>query len=190
MAESIVGRGEPAGVRPARIAVPDIRRNGIATVARVADDASRLDMRLPVLIDVAGHLHHPPRHLLGVNAVVGKIFSVVAIGAALLRSDPGGHRSHQRVELIDAEVRQHLHVLVDVGRAGAVRRGFGNRVGHRIEGLQLLDGGRRRDLVHAGSPEADLRSDNRRMTPACGEQHRDRQEDRGDHAKQGKTSLI
>ena len=102
------------------------------------------DMRLPVVIDVARHLQHAPRDLLGVDAVVGQVFGVVAIGAALLGRDPGGDRSHQRVELVDAEIGQHLHVLVDVGRACAVRRGFGNRVGQRVEGLQALDGGRRR----------------------------------------------
>ena len=82
----------------------------------VAGDAGLLDVGLPVGVDVARHLQHPAGDGLGVKTVVGHILDIVAVAAALLGGDPLGHRRHQAVELVGAEIGQHLDVLVFVDR--------------------------------------------------------------------------
>ena len=61
-----------------------IGRHRMAAVAGLADHAGVRDVRLPVGVDVPGHLDHPAGDLFRIDAVVGQIVGVVAVGAALL----------------------------------------------------------------------------------------------------------
>jgi hypothetical protein len=58
----------------------------MTTMAGVAGDAGVGDMRLPLLVDVPGHLDHPPGDDLAVVAVVGEIRAVVAVAILTERS--------------------------------------------------------------------------------------------------------
>ena len=97
-----------------------------------ADDAGLGDMRLPVGIDMPRHLKHASSGLFCVETVVGHVLHVVAIGAALLRRDPLGYRRHDPIELIGAQIRQHLNVLIDVNSAVAARGGLLDRIGKGV----------------------------------------------------------
>mmetsp|Transcript_53735 Transcript_53735/g.126560 ORF Transcript_53735/g.126560 Transcript_53735/m.126560 type:complete len:307 (-) Transcript_53735:4949-5869(-) len=101
---------------------PDLLGHRLAAVAGVAGDAGLADVALPLAVDRLRHLQHPPCHHLGVERVVGEILYVVAMHAALLGGHPAGHGRHGAVELADAEVAQHLDVLVDLPGLRAIRR--------------------------------------------------------------------
>ena len=113
-------------------------------MAGVAGHAGRGDMRLPVGVDVPRHLDHAAGDLLGVEAVVGHVFGVMAIGAArvvaLLRRDPGGEGQHHPIELLLAEIAEDLHVLIDFVRALAVGRSLVDRVGQHVGELERAHG--------------------------------------------------
>ena len=156
VAKSVVRGGETRRARGARIGVPDVGRHGISTVTRVASHARVRDMRLPVHVDVPRHLQHLARDLLGVEAVIGEILDIVAIGAALFRRDPFRDRQHDAIELVGAEILQHLHVAVNLGRLVAIGRGLVDRVWQGVRELEhALDLGPL-DLGHRGAAIAIL----------------------------------
>ena len=128
-------------------------------MAGVAGDTGRSDVRLPVGIDVSRHLQHAPCDHFPVEAVVGEVFDVVTISAALLGCDPLGDRQHGAGSSSALEVGEHPHVLVDVGpplpppggpcRWGPERVrpsskfGVGRRIGNLLHGqaaIAALDG--------------------------------------------------
>ncbi len=114
------------------------------------------DVRLPVGVDVLGHLDHAPCHHLGVFAVVFKVGQGMAISAALVGRHPTGHGDHQAVEITHAQVTQDFDVLVDLRGLRPVRTGRWN--GHRRLVLFGFDFEQTRvvDLRHAGAPVAAL----------------------------------
>jgi hypothetical protein len=79
-------------------------------------------------IQIAGHMDHPAGDDLGVLRVVGEVPLDMAVGAALLRRDPQREGVHGPAELPQAQIAEHLHVLVGGAccgppRAHARRRG-------------------------------------------------------------------
>jgi hypothetical protein len=124
--------------------------------------------------------------LLGVQRVVREIVAGVAVGAALLGRHPLGHREHDSRELRDVQIRQDLHVLVDVLRERRIAFGRRLRCRHLIDRLQFRHGARVVHVAHLHAAIADLLRGDRRSL-AAGEQQRRRHHHRQEKRRRDDT---